>query len=81
MRHVRVWASCIYWLHVQVIRRRLEVHNEQAKPVVNFFREKKILMDFEITGGIPETLPLLYHALKPHTGNWTIADFEVGTSA
>ena len=53
---------------VQVIRKRLEVYNQGAKPVEDFFRERGKLLDFEITGGIPETLPLLYSALKPHTG-------------
>lgn len=66
---------------VQVIRKRLENHNAQSQPVESFFRDKGILLDFEITGGIPETLPMLYQAIKPHTGNWTIAELEVGTSA
>jgi hypothetical protein len=49
--------------------------------VAQFFSSQDKLLNFDITGGIPETLPLLYNALKPHCGNWTLADFEVGTSA
>jgi hypothetical protein len=74
------------WVHdvvlsMQVIRRRLDVHNSQAQPVKNFYEKKGKLMNFEITGGIPETLPLLYNALRPHCGNWTLADFEAATMA
>ena len=31
-----------------------------------FFRGAGLLLDFEITGGIPETLPRLLAALAPH---------------
>lgn len=32
----------------------------------DFFRGAGVLLDFEITGGIPETLPRLLAALAPH---------------
>jgi hypothetical protein len=35
--------------------------------VEDFFRQRGLLLDFEITGGIPETLPRLLAALAPHT--------------
>nr|QKY14980.1 adenylate kinase (ADK) [Polytomella parva] len=50
-----------------VIRRRLKIYSDEAQPVEDFFREKGLLLDFEITGGIPETLPVLTNALKPFT--------------
>ena len=31
------------------------------------FRDAGLLLDFEITGGIPETLPRLVDALRPHS--------------
>lgn len=31
----------------------------------DFFRRRGLLQDFEITGGIPETLPHLMKALQP----------------
>ena len=61
---------------MQVIRNRLDVYNAEARPVEDFFRHKGLLLDFEITGGIPETLPGLLHVLKPHTGNWNFADID-----
>ena len=32
-----------------------------------FFRRNDMLLDFHITGGIPETLPQLHSALEPYT--------------
>lgn len=61
----------------EVIRRRLEVYHKEASPVEDFFRQKGVLMDFEITKGIPETLPNLLSALKPHVGNWELADIHI----
>lgn len=59
---------------MQVILKRLDVYHEYANPVEEFYRGKGVLLDFEITGGIPETLPGLLTALRPHTGNWRFAD-------
>jgi hypothetical protein len=66
---------------MQVIKRRLHAYQAQAAPVEEYFSSRDMLLDFEITGGIPETLPLLYQSIKPHVGNWNIAELEVGTSA
>jgi adenylate kinase len=68
-------------MFVQVIKKRLNAYNAQAEPVEQYFSSRGILLDFEITGGIPETLPLLYQSIKPHVGNWNLAELEVGTSA
>lgn len=46
-----------------------QVYHNAAAPVEDFFREHGLLMDFEITGGIPETMPRLLEALKPYTHN------------
>jgi adenylate kinase len=33
--------------------------------VEDYYRDRGLLLDFEITGGIPETLPVLKQALEP----------------
>jgi adenylate kinase len=68
-------------MSVQVIKKRLNAYKAQAAPVVEYFSSRGILLDFEITGGIPETLPWLYQSIKPHAGNWNLAELEVETSA
>lgn len=47
------------------VLRRLEVYNSGAKPVEDFYRTRGTLIDFEITAGIPETLPGLLCLLRP----------------
>lgn len=37
-----------------VIRRRLEVYKREARPVEQFYAQRGKLLDFEITGGIPQ---------------------------
>lgn len=64
-------------LLIQVIRRRLEVYRREASPVEDFFREQGVLLDYEITAGIPETLPHLLSTLKPFTGNWEMAEVDL----
>lgn len=49
-----------------VVRRRLQVYRDGAAPVEDYYRASGRLLDFEITGGIPETLPRLMAALAPH---------------
>ena len=50
----------------ETILRRLEVYQTEAAPVEEFYRERGTLLDFEITGGIPETLPRLLPLLQPY---------------
>jgi hypothetical protein len=50
----------------EVVERRLQVYNAGAAPVEAFFRDAGVLLDFEITGGIPETAPRLMAALAPY---------------
>ena len=50
----------------ETIKRRLEVYNSSAKPVEDFYRTRGTLVDFEITAGIPETLPGLLELLGGH---------------
>jgi adenylate kinase len=50
----------------ETILRRLEVYNSGAKPVEDFYRSRGTLVDFEITAGIPETLPGLLELLGGH---------------
>lgn len=53
-----------------VVRRRLAAYRAEAGPVEAFFAAREMLLDFEITGGIPQTLPRLARALKPyHSGD------------
>ncbi|KAL6754101.1 putative adenylate kinase 1, chloroplastic [Haematococcus lacustris] len=49
-----------------VIRRRLQLYNEQASPVESVFKQAGLLEEFEILSGIPETMPRLLEALRPH---------------
>lgn len=60
----------------EVIRNRLNVYHREAAPVEDFFRQQGSLINFEITAGIPETLPGLLGTLRPHIGNWEIADVD-----
>jgi len=50
----------------EVVERRLQVYNNAAAPVEDFYRRAGVLLDFEITGGIPETTPRLMAALQPY---------------
>ncbi|KAK2076162.1 hypothetical protein QBZ16_001094 [Prototheca wickerhamii] len=57
----------------ETIRKRLEVreggcfvvYHAEATPVEEYYAKQGVLVDFEITGGIPETLPRLLETLKP----------------
>ncbi|KAK9836220.1 hypothetical protein WJX84_002722 [Apatococcus fuscideae] len=49
-----------------VIRHRLQVYHSEAQPIEDFFQERGQLMQFPITGGIPETLPRLEAVLHHH---------------
>ncbi len=46
-----------------------QVYNAEAAPVEQLFRDAGLLLDFEITGGIPQTLPRLLDALRPHSAH------------
>jgi adenylate kinase len=45
---------------------RVQVYNAAAAPVEDFYRRSGLLLDFEITGGIPQTLPRLMSTLQPY---------------
>lgn len=49
----------------EVVERRLSIYNTAAAPVEQYYRDAGVLLDFEITGGIPETTPRLMAALEP----------------
>ncbi|KAL3135764.1 hypothetical protein ABBQ32_007327 [Trebouxia sp. C0010 RCD-2024] len=51
--------------NLETVKNRIEVYNSQAKPVEEFFREDGLLRNFEISSGIPETLPRLLQELGP----------------
>jgi len=72
----------------EVVVRRLQLYHEQAAPVEAVFRRAGVLRDFEITAGIPETLPGLLAFLQPYAGAaaaaaaaGSAARTAVGTSA
>jgi len=46
-----------------VVRRRLDIYREEAGPLEGYFRRKRVLDNFPITGGIPETMPILVEYL------------------
>jgi adenylate kinase len=43
-----------------------QVYKAEAQPVEGFFRRQGLLQDFEITAGIPQTLPHLLALLQAH---------------
>jgi adenylate kinase len=49
----------------ETILNRLRIYKSGAKPVEDFYGQRGILLDFEITAGIPETLPWLLGLLEP----------------
>ncbi|CAK9234036.1 unnamed protein product [Sphagnum troendelagicum] len=57
----------------EVVRTRLRIYYEESKPVEDFYRRGGKLLDFEVSGGIPETWPRLLAALnvdeKGHTNH------------
>lgn len=42
------------------------MYRKEATPVEDFYREHKLLLDFEITQGIPETMPVILKVLEPY---------------
>jgi adenylate kinase len=50
----------------ETIRRRLKIYRDGAAPLEDFYRRRGTLMEFEITAGIPETLPALLRILEPY---------------
>lgn len=44
----------------------MQVYRDQAAPVEDAFRQAGVLHDFEITAGIPETMPGLLATLQPY---------------
>lgn len=42
-----------------------------SDPVENYYKTRNLLVDFEITGGIPQTLPRLLDVLKPYRATAT----------
>eukprot|EP00850_Spirogloea_muscicola_P014993 SM000111S18816 [mRNA] locus=s111:400245:400883:+ [translate_table: standard] len=63
-------AACLHKMTVRaddtedVIRARLEVYHLQTKPVEDFYRQRGLLLEFPVEGGIPETWPRLLAALQ-----------------
>lgn len=51
---------------METILKRLDVYKASAQPVEDYYSEKGMLLDYEILGGIPETMPVLMEVLKPH---------------
>jgi adenylate kinase len=57
---------------METILRRLEIYKASAKPVEDYYEKKGILCNYEITGGIPETMPVLMEHVLEKSG--VIAD-------
>lgn len=45
-----------------------QVYWQQAAPLEAFFRDQGLLLDFHISGGIPQTMPRLQALLEPYAG-------------
>lgn len=63
--------------NTETILKRLEVYKASAKPVEDFYADRGMLIDYEITGGIPETLPRLMDTLRPHIIQMSSSEAEV----
>jgi adenylate kinase family enzyme len=50
----------------QQVLAALEEHEREVAPVLRYYKERMKLVDFEITGGVDQTLPRLLDLLKPH---------------
>lgn len=65
-------AECTHYMEkrdddtMETILKRLEVYKASAHPVEEYYHNKGLLLDYEILGGIPETMPVLMEILKPH---------------
>lgn len=58
-------AYCTSVLRAEPWSLLTQVYHESASPVEDFFREQGVLLDFDINGGIPETVPRLMRELEP----------------
>ena len=47
----------------EIILKRLKIYENESKPLEAFYRERALLLDYEITGGIEHTLPTLSPAV------------------
>lgn len=45
----------------------MQIYKQEAAPVEAIFRRAGLLLDFQVRGGIPETLPHLVSALRPYS--------------
>ena len=48
------------------VRHRLSVYRREAAPLEAVFRDAGVLVDFAVTGGVRETLPMLMELFKGH---------------
>ncbi|KAJ6325362.1 hypothetical protein OIU76_012449 [Salix suchowensis] len=48
----------------EVVKERLRIYNETSRPVEEFYRNRRKLLEFELPGGIPEAWPKLLEALN-----------------
>lgn len=50
----------------EVVKARLNVYEQECKPVEEYYRAQGKLLDFDVNGGIPETWPKLLDAVRPY---------------
>ncbi|MBN1896104.1 MAG: adenylate kinase [Candidatus Aenigmarchaeota archaeon] len=50
----------------EVIKERLAAYNKQTSPLIDYYREKGILVDFKPTAGPEEMVPKIIELLKEH---------------
>lgn len=48
----------------EVVKERIRVYDEMSRPVEEFYRNCRKLLEFDLPGGIPESWPKLLHALN-----------------
>lgn len=50
----------------EVIKERLEAYNKQTAPLIDYYKEKGLLVDFKPTAGPDEMVPKIVELLKQH---------------
>jgi len=51
---------------VDVVKERLEAYRKQTSPLIDYYRDKRILIDFRPTAGPDEMVPKIVELLKQH---------------
>lgn len=48
----------------KVVRERLEIYKKQTQPLIDYYRKKKLLKDFYVTGGPEKMVPKIFELIR-----------------